>query len=281
MSESAPDFTVVTPSFNSLRFLPLAARSVADQAGVSAEHLVMDGGSTDGTVEWLQASRLAWVSERDRGMYDAVNKGLRRACGRFVAYLNADEQYLPGTLARVRDFFDRHPDVDVLFGSALLVGPDGRLLAYRKAYRPSRIYILANHLYVLSCAMFLRRTIVEAGLLFDPSFRSQGDADFVGRVLAGGFRADYTQAYLSTFTMTGANLSGKDARAETARLHAQLPAWARAIRPLLSIGRRVEKVLSGAYGQCWPLEYAIHVEGAGATRKAFSADRASFRWKTG
>lgn len=89
--------------------------SVADQA-VELEHIVQDAGSDDGTLDWLCADRRvkAFV-EADRGMYDAVNRGLRRARGEILAYLNCDEQYLPGALLAVRDYFDRHPGVEVVF----------------------------------------------------------------------------------------------------------------------------------------------------------------------
>jgi glycosyltransferase involved in cell wall biosynthesis len=97
------DISVVTPSFNMLSYLKRCVASVADQERVQAEHLVMDGGSRDGTVEWLktQTSLLSEVRS-DNGMYDAVNRGFRRARGQIVAHLNCDEQYLPGTLESVR-----------------------------------------------------------------------------------------------------------------------------------------------------------------------------------
>src|SRR5205809_81991 len=91
-----PRVSVITPSFNMLEFLKRCHRSVADQ-GVHLEHIVMDGGSSDGTAEWLAGSDVSlWQSASDAGMYDAVNKGLQLASGDILAYLNCDEQYLPG-----------------------------------------------------------------------------------------------------------------------------------------------------------------------------------------
>src|SRR5467141_315471 len=106
------DVSVVSPSLNMLSYLERCVASVADQEGVRAQHLVMDGGSRDGTVEWL-AARPSLASEvrSDKGMYDAVNRGFRKARGRIIAHLNCDEQYLPGTLATVARYFDKHPDV--------------------------------------------------------------------------------------------------------------------------------------------------------------------------
>src|SRR3954468_9321875 len=89
-------FTIVTPSFRNSEWLKLCIPSVADQ-GVAHEHIVQDAGSDDGTLEWLpQDTRVAAFVEKDRGMYDAVNRGYRRGTGDIFAYLNCDEQYLPG-----------------------------------------------------------------------------------------------------------------------------------------------------------------------------------------
>src|SRR5579864_8457246 len=100
------NFSIVTPSFRSSRWLKLCIASVADQAGVEFEHIVQDAGSDDGTLEWLpHDTRVRAYVEKDSGMYDAINRGYRRAKGDLLAYLNCDEQYLPGALQKVRDFF--------------------------------------------------------------------------------------------------------------------------------------------------------------------------------
>ena len=93
-------FSVITPSFNPTPWLPLCIASVADQ-DVELEHIVQDAGSTDGTLDWLRDdTRVQTFVERDSGMYDGVNRGLRRATGDILSYLNCDEQYLPGCLLR-------------------------------------------------------------------------------------------------------------------------------------------------------------------------------------
>src|SRR6267378_1605118 len=107
-------FSIITPSYRNSEWLRLCLASVADQA-VELEHIVQDAGSDDGTLNWLCADRRvkAFV-EADRGMYDAVNRGLRRARGEILAYLNCDEQYLPGALKGVWQFFQDHPEVEML-----------------------------------------------------------------------------------------------------------------------------------------------------------------------
>ncbi|NUQ93657.1 MAG: glycosyltransferase [Gemmatimonadaceae bacterium] len=276
-----PLFTVVTPSFNMLPYLKRCVRSVADQ-GVAAEHIVADAVSRDGTPEWLAAqSGVTAIVEKDSGMYDAVNKGLARARGEIVSYLNCDEQYLPGTLGVVADYFASHPEVDVLFGDALLVDPAGQLLSYRKGYRPRWPYIAASHLYVLSCTMFLRRRVIDEGARFDMGWKDVGDAEFVIRILRGGARAAHVGRYLSVFTMTGANMSaGPNARRETLRLRRSCPSWIRALALPLDVARRVEKVLSGAYTQRFPLSYALYAAPDDERRTEFNVVSSSFRWPT-
>src|ERR1700694_5003916 len=114
--------SVVTPSFKQLPWLKLCVASVADQVGVEIEHIVQDAG-TGGDLEIWAASQpsLRLFVEPDAGMYDAINRGLRRATGEICAYLNCDEQYLPGALQAVEKFFQSHPEVDMVFGDVVMV----------------------------------------------------------------------------------------------------------------------------------------------------------------
>lgn len=262
-----------------LAYLKRCVRSVADQ-GVAAEHIVVDGLSRDGTADWLHAqSGVTSIVGRDAGMYDAVNKGLARARGEFVSYLNCDEQYLPGALDVVARFFDANPRIDIVFGDALLIAPDGELLSYRKGYTPRWPYIAVAHLYVLSCTMFLRRRLIDAGARFDMSWKDVGDAEFVIRVLRSGARAAHIRRYLAAFTMTGTNMSaGPNARREAIRLRASTPRLVRAFSVPLDILRRIEKVASGAFYQRFPLMYSIYADGDAPKRRTFEARSGSFRW---
>ncbi len=278
----SPDISIITPSFNMLGYLQHCCRSVADQDDARVEHLVIDGGSTDGTPAWLaQQPHLCFVSENDRGMYDAVNKGLAMANGNLVAYLNCDEQYLPGTLRFVADYFERRPRTDILFGSALLIRPDASLIAFRKAYPPRWYYILSSHLYVLSCTMFFRRRILDEGFRFNDQLRNIGDQDFVVRLLQHGYRAAVTERYLSAFTMTGANMGAHETtRHEQQRALDAASWWIRAFKIPLNAGRLIEKLTSGAYRQKRPLDYALYASTEDTERRLFSSSSASFRWKT-
>src|SRR5438309_10187938 len=103
-------FSIITPSYRSSQWLRLCISSVADQEGVELEHIVQDSCSDDGTQEWLpKDARVKAFIEKDGGMYDAVNRGFRRSTGDILAYLNCDEQYLPGALKAVHDCFAEEP----------------------------------------------------------------------------------------------------------------------------------------------------------------------------
>jgi glycosyltransferase involved in cell wall biosynthesis len=245
---------------------------------------VVDGGSTDGTVAWLQRQPvLSWISEKDQGMYDALNKGWQRARGRVLAHLNGDEQYLPGALRSVMRGLEEHPEADIVFGDMLVVRADGSLAAYRKSYPLRWPYVLASHLYVPTCATFWRRRVADQGFRFDPSARARGDADFAVRVLRSGARAVHLPQYLAAFALTGRNLGDSPAAAEErARARREAPPCVRYGRPVLNAARWIEKLAHGAYFQRMPLTYHIcrssEAPAEPPVRQPFVATRATFRW---
>jgi glycosyltransferase involved in cell wall biosynthesis len=132
---TAPRITVVTPSFNQARYLEATLRSVIDQNYPNLEYIVIDGGSTDGSVDILRnySSRLAyWVSEPDAGQTDAINKGMAHATGELRAYLNSDDIYLPGALARVALAFREHPEADLFHGDCRIIDERGQFIGRRR-----------------------------------------------------------------------------------------------------------------------------------------------------
>jgi len=264
-----------------LDYLKLCHASIIDQENVTIEHIVVDAVSNDGTVEWLkeQNGQIKSIIEKDNGMYDAINKGFNMAKGEIIAYLNCDEQYLPGTLAMVRDYFKRNPYIDMVFGHTLITDPNGKLLSYRKAYKLSYNYIITSILYNLSCTMFFRRKIIDSGIKFNTTFKVVGDADFVLKILIEGYKTGYINEYLSVFTWTGNNMSiGKNAIKERKLLINSTPKVIRFISPLINVLRLIEKFLSGAYHQKFPLQYEIYTSNLFDKRFQFKCKKATFRW---
>ena len=200
--------SVVTPSFNQIAWLKLCAASIADQAGAEVEHIIQDAG-TGGDLEIWAASQpnLRLFVEPDAGMYDAINRGLRRATGDLCAYLNCDEQYLPGALAKVANLFAAHPEVDVLFGDAILVDQHGHPLSYRRTILPRLRHIQLAHLNTLSCAMFFRRKLLDRGFYFDPAWKDVGDGVWVEELLRNKVEMEILPEPLAVFTFTGENRS--------------------------------------------------------------------------
>src|SRR3989442_942101 len=131
-------FSIITPSFRHSEWLKLCIASVADQE-VELEHIIQDSCSDDGTQEWLpRESRVKAFVEKDRGMYDAVNRGFRRATGDLLAYLNCDEQYLPGALAAVRNYFLQNPKKEVVFANCIVVDSNGNYICDRRGSIPDK-----------------------------------------------------------------------------------------------------------------------------------------------
>jgi glycosyltransferase involved in cell wall biosynthesis len=271
-------FSIVTPSYRNSNWLKLCVASVADQ-GVALEHLVQDAGSDDGTLEWLPGDqRVKAFVENDQGMYDAINRGLRRARGDLLAYLNCDEQYLPGALRLAADYFDQNPEVDVLFGDIVMVDPHGGYLCHRKVQVPLKYHTWVSHLSTLSCAMFFRRKIVaERGVYFDPQWRTSGDAEWVLRLHEHRVPMAALGRFTSAFTCTGANMGqAANARRETRALCQTAPAWARGMKPLLVLHHRLRRLWGGMYFQK-PFDYAVFTQRSPAQRERFEVRHPTFR----
>ena len=125
---SRPLVSLVTPSFNQGAYLEATIRSVLEQEYPNIEYMVFDGGSTDDSVDILQrhADRLAyWVSEPDGGQADAINRGYRRATGKYVSWINSDDLLPPGSVAAAVDFLESNPDIGMVYGNVEHIGPDG------------------------------------------------------------------------------------------------------------------------------------------------------------
>src|ERR1700694_3043502 len=122
-----PRITVVTPSFNQAAYLADAIESVLSQCYPDLEYLVLDGGSTDGSIDILRRydSRLSWTTQADEGQSDAINKGFRRATGEIVTFLNSDDYYFPGALEAVARAFTDNPDAGVVYGRGRFVSETG------------------------------------------------------------------------------------------------------------------------------------------------------------
>ena len=285
-----PNISIITPSFRQLNWLKLAAASVADQQGVTLEHIVQDAGTgpelelwaQGWTVECEQRRRdfaFRWFMEKDRGMYDAVNRGLRRATGDIVAYLNCDEQYLPGALAEVVQFFAENPDMDVLFGDVVVVNGKGGYICSRQVILPKLCHTQVCTLCVFTAATFFRRSLLEKHqLFFNDAWRDTGDAIWVLELIRRDIKMAVLRRFISSFTDTGENMNLKpNAIAEQIRLRESAPRWVQALAPLWVLHFRLRRLFAGIY---WPRKftYSIYTGENTGERRPFSVDRPTFIW---
>jgi len=251
------DFTIVTPSFRQLEQLGCCIASIADQEGVSVEHIVQDGG-TEGFAEFSKKMAQRWpdrpgyrrvmISEPDQGMYDAINRGLKKATGSICAYLNCDEQYLPGVLKMVLRRFQISPATDLFLGDVVVVDGEGKPICLRKMVTPTLAHTWTCHFAGLTAGIFFRRAVIEKGLLFNPSYRVAADAEWYVRLLRAGVRAKALGEITSVFAEDGGNLGmGAGAREERIRLNQTAPLWMQILRPWWVLWHRCRRLLAGCH----------------------------------
>ena len=164
--------TVVTPSFNQADFLEQTIQSVLGQGIPGLEYMVVDGGSTDGSVEIIRkyADRLAWwVSEKDRGQADAINKGFARATGEIIGWLNSDDLYQPGAIAAALEVFERHPEAGLVYGDVLSIDGGGQPINLMK-FQPYSLDDLMAFRIISQPGVFMRRQVLEQAGRLDVQF---------------------------------------------------------------------------------------------------------------
>ncbi len=253
---------------------------MADQQGVKVEHLVQDAGSDDGTLDWLPHDpRVRAFVEKDAGMYDAVNRGFRRASGQVLAYLNCDEQYLPGALAAVAHHMEANPQIDVLLADFVVVDATGGYLCSRYSMAP-RLPGLWVRFSVPTCAMFLRRRVIhELGLFFDPQWKALGDQFWIAEACARGVRFAELRRWVSAFTETGTNLGlAPVADRERAERDRRMPGWVRVAAPFFRALHGWGLWRRGLYAQR-PFRYAVFTHTSPESRLEFAVDVPTGRWR--
>ncbi len=169
---STPLVSIITPSFNQAAFLEKTIRSVLDQDYPAIDYMVVDGGSKDGSVDIINkyAARLTWwVSEKDSGQAEAINKGLVRSKGEFIAWLNSDDYLLPGTVASAVKALQEHPQASFVYGNVRVVTLDGKVLN-TLTYRNWQLSDLMSFHIIGQPAVFMRRTALEKTGFLDTSY---------------------------------------------------------------------------------------------------------------
>lgn len=186
MNSTFPRVSIITPSYNQVPYLEQALRSVLTQDYPNLEYLVLDGGSTDGSLEILQkyASKLAyWVSAPDGGQSAAINHGLERASGEIWAWMNADDAYLPGAVSRAVAWLEAHPAVEILSGDCQVIDAYGQVLGTQPAAQFDARALQLGLGVIPSGSTFLRRRVFEKLGGLDESLHYVMDLDYWLRAL--------------------------------------------------------------------------------------------------
>jgi len=175
-----PCVSIITPSYNQAQFVEETILSVLNQDYPDIEYIIVDGGSTDGTLDILRRyqDRITWLSEPDRGQADGINKGFRIAQGEVLAYLNSDDLYLSGAVRLVADYFQDNPDVGMVYGDCQIIDAHGNVLGLMRG----RAFDLHRYIHraeiIPQQAAFWRREVVGKVGLFDITLHYSLDYDF-------------------------------------------------------------------------------------------------------
>lgn len=269
-------FYIVTPTYNSLEWLTQSIRSVADQAeeGIEVHHHVQDGGSTDGTVDWLaiwqqqhtqtKGYTFTWESARDAGMYDAINKAWAKMPqdADVTAHLNSDEQYLPHALQGVAKGFTDSPNADILLSSYFVLDAQSRYICHRRPVHP---YMWISQLVceMATCATFHRaQTFRNHGLRFDTQWRIIGDMVLYRDIIqTNPHYAVIPNLITTSFTVTGNNLGwAKAVEEETARHLATLPPCVAKLHKLANTAANIKRRSCDLWHRA-PQLYTIYLPG--------------------
>ncbi len=159
---SDPLVTIVTPSYNQAQFLEATMRSVLEQDYTNLEYIVVDGGSQDGSREIIEryAGRLAWwVSEKDRGQTDAINKGFAHAHGEILAWLNSDDTYQPGTVRQAVEALQNYPEAGMVYADTAFIDADGKVIGKFPAAQTDLARLRRGYVHVPQQSSFWRASL--------------------------------------------------------------------------------------------------------------------------
>ena len=300
------ELTTITPSFKQLDYLGGCIASVADQEGVTVEHIVQDAGSP-GIEEFAEVMgarllrmyggervtslekfellhvrtargyTLRIFKEKDEGMYDAINKGIEKANGLICGYLNCDEQYLNCALYRVKEAFDKKTEIEVVLGDVIIINHDGEAICHRKIETPSLAHTWTCHFSALTAAVFFKKSEISEGLLFDISYRMASDAEWFVRILRSRLVIEVLRTNISTFMESGQNLGLTPAAdKERERLNASAPFMFRKLKILWVAIHRFKRLI-GRQHRSEDVAYEVYLPNSDK-RKTFNAKRLRTTW---
>ena len=180
--DKLPLISIVTPSYNQGDYIEETILSVKNQDYPNFEHIIIDGGSTDNTVEILKKyHHLKWISELDKGQSDAINKGFRRVNGEIIGWLNSDDLYEPHTLQKVAKIFNENPDYDLIYSDCYIIDAESNKINLMKSHDMDTNILLDSTNLVCQPTAFFKKNVFDIGML-DVNLQYCMDYDFWIRV---------------------------------------------------------------------------------------------------
>lgn len=206
--ESSPlKLTIVTPSFNQQAFIDATIQSVMSQDYPHIQYIVMDGGSTDGTVELLKqhGEKFRWISQVDKGQTDAIARGFAMGDGEILTWVNSDDTLEPGAVSRAMQYLADHPEVDLVYGDAAFIDQQGRFIAECAHVEPfDRHRLLHYSDFIVQPAAFFRRSALEQAGGLDITLHWAMDYDLWLKLTKNG-KAVYLPGRLANYRWLGDN----------------------------------------------------------------------------
>lgn len=206
-----PKISIVTPSYNQEAFLERTILSVINQNYPNLEYIIIDGASTDGSIEIIKKYERYlsyWLSEKDSGQSEAINKGFNKATGEIIAYLNSDDIYLPGTLNLISELFQKNNEIDLIYGHAQLLDPDDNKMGLCVAL-PFKLKEHLNGVFSIpQQSTFWRRNVYEKVGGFNIDNHTCMDGEFFALAAANNFSFKMTNKILAGFRIHPSSKTG-------------------------------------------------------------------------
>ncbi len=205
-----PKISVITPSYNQGQFIEETILSVIGQDYPNLEYIVIDGGSNDNTVDILKKYEKQfayWVSEKDSGQSEAINKGFKKATGEIVCWLNSDDIFIKDALHKVVKFFNENQELDLVNGQLILIDEHSRILSSNFNIEQNKWYAKHGIYYISQPSLFWKREIFDKVGFLREDFHASMDLDFLIKIFKNNFKVGHLEKILAGFRIHNSSKS--------------------------------------------------------------------------